>query len=186
MSTKYGEPKPVDAAFADDPRAWLAAWMKEGMPWLLAHADDGVIWGRREPDGTLLLSSDVFKDGDKYPAIAVPLRAKTLQQARIFGPEGELLVWRTGSTFTWRQIRDSEHPELEGLPDQPCLLWGLGGPEDVQQGFALLKEGAQGMRHAPPKWPPAKGRLALWVRHYVEYDDQGQAYVACSRLVDLT
>lgn len=176
----------VDDTFLDNPRQWLAAHAREDMPWLLAHADDGVIWGQREGDGTLKLSSDVFSDPQEFPAVAVPLRAETLQQARVFGPAGELLLWRTDSGFAARVIEDGpEHPS-DALPDEEHLLWRLGEKVEAGDGFTLLQEGQQGLQHAPPvEGLPVGARPTLVVRHYLNYDDEGQAYVAMSRLVSL-
>jgi CRISPR-associated protein (TIGR03984 family) len=160
--------------------------MDDGMPWLLAHADDGVIWGKRQEDETLLLSSDIFSDPDKYPSIAVLLRAVTLQQVRLFGHSGELLVWRTDDGFAGRLVTDA-WIELESLPDETHLLWHQGNPVEVdpQVGFSLLQEGQRGQRHAPPVITQGRRRPRLRVRHYVDYDEEGQAYIALSRLVDL-
>jgi CRISPR-associated protein (TIGR03984 family) len=177
----------VDAdTFRADPRAWLAEQAGADMPWLLIHADDGVIWGRRGPDGTLTLSSDVFDDPTTYPAVAVKLRAETLQEARVFGPAGEVLVWRTAEGFEARLLTDAG-VGLEALPEEEHLLWRLGNPIEVRPevGFALLQEGAQGQRHAPPLIPQGSQRPVLVVRHYVDYDTEGQAYIALSRLVGL-
>ncbi len=188
MSKHYGISidKEKLTELVSDPRAWLTQRVDEGMPWLLVHADDGVIWGKRQADGTLALSSDVFSDSKEFPSVAVPLRAVTLQQARIFGPAGELLVWRTKKGFVARLIKDT-HLTLKALPDERHLLWHLGNPVKVDQqtGFALLQEGKQGQRHAPPVIPQGKRRPALKVRHYVDYDEEGQAYIALSRLVGL-
>jgi CRISPR-associated protein (TIGR03984 family) len=187
MSKQYGKPISVDsAALGEDPRGWLANRMHQDMPWLLAHADDGVIWGKLQEDGTLLLSSDVFDDPIEYPSVAVLLRAVTLQQVRAFGPAGELLIWRTDDGFAGRLLNDDQI-ELEALPDEEHLLWHLGNPVRVDQrtGFALLQEGQQGQRHAPPVIPQGRRRPALTVRHYVDYDDEDQAYIALSRLLGL-
>ena len=187
MSKQYGKPISVDlATFCEDPRGWLAKQMHQDMPWLLAHADDGVIWGKLQDNGTLLLSSDVFADPEDSPSVAVPLRALTLQQARLFGPVEELLIWRTDEGFAGRLLNDDQL-ELETLPDEEHLLWHQGNPVKVEQkaGFALLQEGQQGQRHAPPLIPQGKRRPALTVRHYVDYDGEGQAYIALSRLVRL-
>jgi CRISPR-associated protein (TIGR03984 family) len=187
MNKRYGTVVDVDmGAFSQDPRAWLAQRMSDEMLWLLAHADDGVIWGKRQDDGTLLLSSDVYSDPDDYPSVAVPLRAVTLQQARVFGKTGELLIWRTEKGFAGRMLADAQMT-LEALPDEQHLLWHQGNPVNIDQqtGFALLQEGQQGQRHAPPVIPKGRQRPALTVRHYVDYDGEGQAYVALSRLVDL-
>lgn len=185
MNKRYGTPVEIDAeSFAENPRAWLAQQMNAAMPWLLAHADDGVIWGKRQPDGRLLLSGDVFPDTD----VAVPLRAVTLQQARVFGPAGELLIWRTEAGFAGRLLEDA-NLRLEKLreEDERHLLWRQGSPVKVDAiaEFALLQEGAQGQRHAPPVIPSGNRRPWLKVRHYVDYDDEGQAFIALSRLVGL-
>ncbi|MBU2611007.1 MAG: TIGR03984 family CRISPR-associated protein [Chloroflexi bacterium] len=186
MNSDLCKPVTVDKTFATDPRAWLAGRMSAEMPWLLAHADDGVIWGQRQEDGTLKLSSDAYNDPQEYPALAVPLRLETLQQARLFGPAGELLLWRVEGGFAARLIADGSQQLENALPDETHLLWGdrVDGSRD---GFAILVEGQRGFVHAPPiEGLPPNERAALTVRHYVEYDDQDQAYVTMSRLVDLT
>jgi CRISPR-associated protein (TIGR03984 family) len=153
------------------------------MSWLLIHADDGVIWGQAQ-DFSLRLSSDVFADADTYPTLAVELRAITLQQARLFGPEGELLVWREGNGFAARVIRDDDKTDHI---EEHYLLWHRGRPVErrTEEGFALLQEGQRGQRHSPPLIPTGRERPRLRVRHYIKYDNEGQAYVALSRLVDL-
>ncbi|GAB4533433.1 MAG: CRISPR-associated protein Csx19 [Anaerolineae bacterium] len=187
MSKQYGEAIPAEIDRSSDEaalRAWLARQMSEQMPWLLAHADDGVIWGKRQPDGRLVLSSDVFDDPARYPSVAVKLQAKTLQEARIFGTAGEVRLWRTAEGFEARRLTD-EGVGLEALSDEEHLLWHQGNPVAVRQeeGFALLQEGAQGQRHAPPVIPQGGQRPKLVMRHYVDYDPEGQAYIALSRLV---
>ncbi len=190
MSKQYGKTIPVaiDVHSGEEAlRAWLAGQMTAHMPWLLVHADDGIIWGKRQPDGKLLLSSDAFNDPAKYPSLAVKLRAATLQEARIFGPAGEVRVWRTPQGFEARLLTDAG-VGLEALhDDERHLLWRQGNPVEVRQdvGFALLQEGAQGQRHAPPVIPQGRQRPRLVVRHYVDYDTEGQAYIALSRLVGL-
>lgn len=189
MSKQYGKTIPIETDLNSSPealRAWLAGQMSAQMPWLLAHADDGVIWGKRQPDGKLVLSSDVFRDPKQYPSVAVKLRAETLQEARIFGPAGEVRLWRTAEGFEARLLTDNG-VGLEALPDEGHLLWHQGRIVKVSQdsGFALLQEGARGQRHAPPVVPQGGRRPKLIVRHYVDYDSEGQAYIALSRLVEL-
>lgn len=174
----------IDAEFFSNLRGWLAAKATQDMPWLLVHADDGVIWGRREADGSLLLSSDVFDVKSRYPTIAVELRVETLQQARIFGKSGETLIWRNGAGFSARGIADGEQPREDAFEERH-LLWGQGPPIPPQQGFTLLVEGEQGPCHAVPLVLKDERRPALKVRHYIDYDSDGQAFVCLSRLVDL-
>ncbi|GIK72745.1 MAG: CRISPR-associated protein [Chloroflexota bacterium] len=183
MSTQLWTPIKDLNGFEQDARHWLATHMSADMPWLLVHADDGVIWGRREPNGSLLLSSDVFAQKKRYPAIAVELRALTLQQCRIFGKGGELLIWREGSQFCGRAVRNDNAAKVDSW-DEQHLLWGTRVVEE-QQGFSLFEEGQQGPQHAISIAVPRNRRAALTVRHYVEQDEHGQAVVVMSRLVDL-
>jgi CRISPR-associated protein (TIGR03984 family) len=175
----------VDDSFKAEPLAWLARNAPQNAPWLLAHADDGVIWGQRQDGGSFALSSQV-KEFQQYSAIAVPLRAETLQQVRVFGPGGELWVWRTADGFAARVIEDGATTEADALLGQ-YLLWGRGrqDPAASQAGFTLLREGQQGPCHAPPIAQLPERRLALVVRHYLEFDEEDQARIAASRLVDL-
>lgn len=183
MNTSLWQPVEVAADLEADVRGWLAGRMTEDMPWLLVHADDGVIWGQRHPDGSLLLSSDVFHLKSRYPAIAVELRAPTIQQARVFGNEGELLIWREGKRLCGRIIKDGE-----AVPDSAWqerhLLWGIASGKPVQ-GFTLLVEGKQGPQQAVPLTASGRQRAALIVRHYVEADEDGRAAIVLSRLVDM-
>jgi len=187
MSENSWQSEPVDDQFAANARGWLAGRMSDGRPWLLAHADDGVIWGKRQKDGSLTLSGEVFNDPDRFPSIAVDLDAETLQQARIFGPEGELLIWRGDDGFYWRSIDDGPEPPDDAI-EEWHLLWGMGERIAAQDGFSLLQEGQRGQRHAPPldiDSVPNADRPALKVRHYIAYDKEDQAYIALSRLVKL-
>ncbi len=172
------------ADFVQDARAWLEAQTTEDRKWLLVHADDGVIWGKREKDGKLILSSDVFNSQAQYPAIAVELRGLTIQQARVFGPAGELLIWRTDDGFAGRVIADGEQLPANAYQEEQ-LLWGVVTESRPEMGFTLLVEGEQGQQHALPLVLAKPERACLQVRHYVSYDDQSQAYVDLSRLVDL-
>lgn len=174
----------ITEEFFSDLRGWLAAQTTPGMPWLLVHADDGVIWGRLQLDGKLILSSDVFDDKSRYLAVAVDLRVETMQQARIFGPAGELLIWRNGDNFDARLIADGPDKPDDVL-EEKHLLWGQGTNRVLQQGFTLLVEGQQGPCHAVPLIADGNWRPALKVWHYINYDSDGQAFIYLSRLVDL-
>jgi len=152
--------------------------LRHDLRWLLAHADDGVIWGEVRENG-LHLSCDTF------PEVSPPLRAVTLQLVRLFGSQGELLIWRDGAAWRARLIRDSSVEQGgKEFYDETFLLWGT-HVEERRNGFALLREGRQGLRHAPPLPENAELPARLRVRHYLACDEDGQAYIACSRLVEL-
>ena len=180
-------PVEVGTDFADDPVGWLARKAAAyGLTTLLAHADDGVIWGRR--DGKrLALSSNAF------PEISPPLRAVTLQQARLFGEEAELLLWRDGDNQWCARLLDDNGTEQQGWCfDEPQLQWG-DHAEAEKDGFTLVADGQEGLRHAVPlpadgisfdsqgNWHP----LRLGVRHYLERDEDGSLIIAQGRLTGL-
>jgi len=167
----------IPGSFTENPTSVLAEFAgRYRLRWLLAHADDGVIWGQVRDDG-LHLSSAVF------PSVSPPLRAETLQQARLFGPEAELLLWKNETGWQARIIQDASGENGEYY-DETHLLWGT-DVEERQDGFALLREGREGLRHAPPLPENVPPPVHLRVRHYVKYDSDGQAYIAYSRLVAL-
>jgi len=149
--------------------AWLAK--QTGYAYALAHADDGVIWGRFA-DGQWSWSSGIVQTSP-------PLRASTLQQLRLFGVNGELFVWRSESGFAGRVIQDGTGEAISWF-DEDQVLWGK--PEDqVMNGFQLMREGAQGLLHAPPKAIAERGKLKT--RNYISYDEDGCAFVKASRLI---
>jgi CRISPR-associated protein (TIGR03984 family) len=177
---KVGEKELTE--FQEAPQTWLAAQMSPEMPWLLVHADDGVIWGWLKPDGILVLSSDIAEIRAKHPAIGVVLRVETVQQVRVFGPGGELLMWRDGAGFCGRRIMDGGAVP-EGAWEESHILWGTRVAGSAE--FTVLQEGQQGPVHAVPLPVTGGSRAALTVRQYVERVDQYQAAVTLSRLVRL-
>jgi CRISPR-associated protein (TIGR03984 family) len=169
-----------------DMKDWLQAQaIQYNLRWLLAHADDGVIWG--ELRNRQLVTSDSVA-----PEVSPPLRTETLQQARLFAEHAELLLWRDGDN-QWhaRLIRDAvegETPVFTDAIDEPQLLWGTHG--EHRSGFTMLRDGAQGLRHAVPmELPLGKNNetdpLRLWVRHYLQEDQNGFTHIVVSRLLDL-
>jgi len=185
-------PAPVDAeSFERDLRGWLMK-QADNLPvtTLLAHTDDGVIWGA-VVNGQLALS------GDAFPEMLPPLRAKTLQQARLFGPQVELLIWRDGDGQWQARLIDDRGGDRVGYYfDEEQLQWG-DHAEDEKNGFTRVAEGQQGLRHVVPLTraaldfdPPGQLRerrhpLRLRVRQYVEEDEDGLLVVRQGRLVEL-
>lgn len=163
----------VPEDFKDNVLAWLEKEAKAyELRWLLIHADDGVIWGELRNE-KLHLSSDLF---------GPQLRAKTLQMVRLFGFNGELFIWRTDyCNWQARLIVDYQGDENEYF-DETMLLWGTECKKS-KDGFFLWEHGSEGLRHAPPV--DEKEDLKLKVRHYIHYDEDGQAYINFSRLVFL-
>ena len=109
------------------------------------------------------------------------------------------VVWgKAHKDGDWR-AREIADEVGEGKPafvewyDEPQLLWGDHGKHEVVNDvtFAVLEEGAQGLRHAPPIALPfdadgslgSRNRACLLVRHYLAREDV--ARVVASRLVGL-
>jgi CRISPR-associated protein (TIGR03984 family) len=168
--------------FDADPRMWLQNQPCVGEnSWFLAHADDGIIWGRFQ-DGQLVTSNSAF------PKISPPLRLVTLQQARIFGHNAEVRVWRNGNKFEACRLEDYFKKDEEAF-DEDYLLWGT-HPDEMINGFTLVSDGNQGLKHAVPidvseAAFKTNHPLCLQIRHYLTYD-QGQARIALSRLVKIS
>lgn len=175
-------PISVDSSFNDDPTSWLVKQAQEhGLRYLLAHTDEGVIWGRVDDD-KLLTSHEVI------PKYSPKLRAITVQQCRLFSQQGELLLWNDEGEWRARLVTDSNISE-EHYIEEKQILWGDKVDRfDKKAGFSLMREGAQGMRHAVPihvlKEEAQNRRLRLIVRHFITYNNDGEARVTISRLVD--
>lgn len=179
---------PVDSANLGDLTRWLAQ-QGDGCRYLLAHTERGVVWGRI--DGERLHTSH-----DAFPQqCRATLATATLVQARLFGPQTEVLLWR--ATDGWHLRRFDEPAMRPPSIDERQLLWGTGATaHDPERRFTLLQQGAEGMRHAVPllvpdaAFTPPKGQKAHWpvgllVRHYLGYAPSGAATIVMSRLVDL-
>ena len=181
MSAFDIQPIEVDESFSQAPDTWLMDQAQcHGLRYLLAHADDGVIWGRVDSDDLHTLHGIVTQSPQ--------LRAVTLQQCRLFGPSGELLVWRDQTGWRARLATDSADSPTDRF-DEDQLLWGTDVERSVD-GFTLVRDGAQGMRHAVPipvtKQQLEQRQLRLRVRHYIAYNEEdGEARVTLSRLVNL-
>jgi CRISPR-associated protein (TIGR03984 family) len=189
----------------------LKDWLKQQaqnyqLPYLLAHAKDGVIWGYFDIDsGTLITAREVFPECN-FP----DLRLKTLQQCRVFGEAGEVLLWNSNGEWQSRLILQSQVSELItqqkiGLIPEPQILWGTQGKSVRIQvrglairgnaNFTLLSDGSQGLKHAVPiaveesYFRKDNNKLYRPVRleanHYYCYDLDGVARIFLSRLVSL-
>jgi CRISPR-associated protein (TIGR03984 family) len=191
LLTKIGQAQVVSVGpdFVGNEAHWLAGYAQQyNLRWLLAHADDGVIWGEVRAN-SLALSNITFDHVSSQTRVSPDLRAQTLQQLRLFGAAGELLLWRVENGFAARWLMDVDSVEPDCM-EENYLLWGNRSEAD-RDGFFLLTEGKQGLRHAPPLKPETKGdhrelkRLSFTVRHYLAYDEDGQAFIHMSRLVSL-
>lgn len=177
---------PLAVAETDSLKAWLAEKAKEyQLTTLLAHADNGVVWGKVD-DGTLVTACEVFKQMG-FPS----LDWQTLQQARLFGPEAELLLWRVDDQWQARLVQENEGQAVT-FYDEFQMLWGTYWKGQCQ-GFTLVTDGGNRHRHAPPinapeEMFPGKNQrpLRLQTRHYLTIAEDGLHRVLLSRLVKLS
>lgn len=173
-----------------DLRGWLtqqAAMLAQASAdkrcWLLGHCDDGVIWGELRDD-RLHLSCEAFP-----VQRGLSLRWITLQQARLFGESGELLLWRGPQGWQATLRRDDQGESIEYI-DEEHLLWG-NVSHNSNDGFMQIVEGQQGIMHAPPlatapsEATQKQARARLKVRHYLGEDDTGVVRIVGSRLIAL-
>lgn len=159
---------------------WLAAQTSAHdiqLRWLLAHGDSGVVWGEQRGDELALSVSSLVMNWN------------TLHQARLFGEEGELLVWQGPQGWQARLIHDGSGHASEWI-DERQMLWGNRPADSTNSnpGFTAITEGSQGITHAPPignTTPTDRQRACLLVRHYLSEDDAGVARISGSRVVRL-
>lgn len=165
--------------------SWLAEQIAQyDLAWLLLHSELGVVWGERR-DNALVFSTP-----------GIMLVWDTLQEARLFGKNGELYVWNGPQGWRARYINDLVDISEEWF-DQDQLLWGNRAETSVtaNTGFVAVAEGSQGIVHLPPidtslpvyrdagQAQSTTDRARLKVRHYMYEDDAGVQRVGYSRLV---
>ncbi|BAY87719.1 hypothetical protein NIES267_72430 (plasmid) [Calothrix parasitica NIES-267] len=178
--------EPVKISNNFDIKTWLEEQAtKYKLDYLLAHADDGVIWGKFQ-NGSLITADSIFPQFAK-------LRESTLQQCRFFGETSEVMLWKIDdgeSEFKARLVEDGDLKKEDYIPENQ-ILWGTHG--EKRDGFTLLRDGTQGLKHAVPFTEielktegELKHPVRLQVRHYIDYDDAGVARIYLSRLVGLT
>lgn len=177
-----------------------SSWLQsDKAQWLLAHCDDGVVWGFQNSQELWQLSSNVSFPSVKQP-VSPALQEETLQQLRLFGEEGELLVWRGDAGLQGRWLQDNDSRSLTDYlkpKDEHYLLLGNRLLDDPVGGFSLVGD-ATGSRHAVPvecsqedldlgrgaARQGAPWALQLEVRHYLEQNEStGVVRIAASRLV---
>ncbi len=175
-------------------RQWLVDRAQDyQLKWLLAHSEEGVIWGKVEA-GQLITSHEAAKGHAEFEKVCPDLRFDTLQQARLFSENAELLLWRDGDNQWQARViqdaTDTSKRDWDDAFDEAQLLWGTDPIVVPALGFTLWEDGAQGLRHAVPSTRPDKVTMdgkpqqrppKLVVRHYLAKEPM--ARIAVSRLV---
>jgi CRISPR-associated protein (TIGR03984 family) len=176
--------EPDKLSNTDTLKQWIEVQQKVyQLKYLLAHAEDGVIWGKFK-EGQLVTAEQLW---DRSPR----LQPDTLQQCRIFGEQAEVMLWRKEKGWQARVIQEKQQ-DIDCLIIEKQMLWG-NKIEKKDDEFTLLTDGQQGLRHAVPiteipisqEKPIPKRLVYLHVKHYIEHDDVGIAFIRYSRLFDL-
>ncbi len=190
---------PLDASACERYLAWLhgeedIAALEEatGLVWLLAHSDDGVTWGRYDAQARAWrLGSQVA------PEVSPQIHPVTLQELRLFGEGGEVLIWRTDAGLRGRLLRDRPAvTEGDGAvdplrpSDESRILRGDRVRELCDYGFTRVGDGSGAEQVLPlhaSNEQLQSAQIRFVVRHYFEADaETGAVRIAATRLVGLT
>lgn len=161
--------------------------------WALALCTNGVVWGRWTGNRWALGNT-------VYPEICPMVSLRNLQELRIFGLEGEALVWKDGAGLRGRFLADSATPadgeegleqELRPLIEKQVLIGNR--VKDSRDGFIWVANNAgreQVLPFAREELPANSGGrrspFRLIIKHYLSRDrERGTVRVIVSRLVDL-
>jgi CRISPR-associated protein (TIGR03984 family) len=156
---------------------WLSNQAQEHeLTHLLAFADDGIVWGRLA-NSRWVTAREIFSAVEEVQAQLTP---HTLQKAHLFNLSIELRLWKQGPEWYYAWFTDASGQDMI---EERYLLWGT--CETPGELFSLMSEGEQGLLHAPPVNLAMGRRAALVIHHSLDYDQEGQAFIAHSRLVNL-
>jgi len=163
-----------------------------GLVWALAHCDAGVTWGRHDT------SAKVWRLGNQaVPDVSPPIRPEALQELRLFGEAGEVLIWRTDAGLRGRMLLDSapgaaRSNDADSLrpSDESRILRGDHVVQKCEHGFSHVGDRTGAEQVLPlevTKEQLQAAQVRLEVRHYYESDaDTGAVRIAATRLVTLT
>jgi len=193
------DPLPLDSAACQQYLAWLLGEKEAtepkgatGLVWALAHSDDGVTWGRHDT------SAKVWRLGNQaVPEVSPHIRPEALQELRLFGEAGEVLIWRTDAGLRGRMLLDaasgadrSNDSDSLRASDESRILRGDHVIQQCEHGFSHVGDRTGAEQVLPldvTKEQLQAAQVRLEVRHYYESDaDTGAVRIAATRLVTLT
>ena len=165
--------------FEKDPVNWLQQQWNNADGWLLAFSNDGIMWGKCT-NGEIVFADET---GNATTNIA----ADKLQQISLFGESEEIRLWKDRETWCACKLSDAT-PSKEESFDEKYILWG-DKYEQNHEGFVSVTDGQQGLKHIPPiENVPTSGERSLYlkIRNYIGYDENLEAYIKASRLVNFS
>lgn len=157
--------------------------------WCLAHCDDGITWGRYD------VGTKAWRLGSTVvPTVSPRIRYETLQELRIFGQSGEVLIWRADSELRGRLLLDTNPSTGKDDPLRPSderrILRGDSVRSNAERDFTYIADSAGAEQVIPLKVANSDlnaRRVRLHMRHYWEQDpDIGAVRIAATRLVELS
>lgn len=190
--------RPLDSPTCERYVSWLVKEndaAPEGateLVWALAHCDDGVTWGRYDS------GVRAWRLGNQVaPEVSPPIRSETLQELRLFGEGGEVLIWRTDAGLQGRVLREasptadrSDEVNPHRPSDESRVLRGTRVVADCDHAFTHIGDGTgaeQVLPLAANNEQLRDAKVRLDVRHYYEVDGgTGVIRIAVTRLVKLT
>lgn len=189
---------PIERKVCEQVVAWLVGErgsapeaLGVGFAWALAHSDDGVTWGRFDGEaGCWRLGHDAV------PEVSPPVRTEALQELRLFGEDGEVLIWRSDEGLRGRLLEDArgDGPRDESDPLRPAdefrIVRGDRIRAEARGGFTRVTDATGAEQVLPLALDESQLRqhkVRLHVRHHWEQDAQnGTVRIAVTRLVKLT
>lgn len=147
----------------------------------LAHLDDGLAWARYDT------GAGRWRQGhEAFPELAPMIAAEPLRELRLFGPTGEVLIWRGPADLCGRLLTDADPG---WALDESRILRGERVLADPVQGFTPIAD-RSGSRQVVPLVIERRDlqarRIRLKVRQYFERDrETGALRIAAARLVEL-
>jgi len=189
---------PIDRATCEQVVAWLLGrrgtvpeGLGAGFAWALAHSDDGVTWGHFDGEARHWRLGH-----DAVPDVSPPIRPEALQELRLFGDGGEVLIWRSDEGLRGRLLEDAKG---DGAPDdadplRPSdelrIVRGDRIRADAGGGFTRVTDQTGAEQVLPIVLDKAQLRqrkVRLHVRHYwAQNAEDGTVRIAVTRLVKLT
>jgi CRISPR-associated protein (TIGR03984 family) len=162
-----------------------------GFAWVLAHSDDGVTWGRFDGEaGRWRLGHDAVPD------VSPPIRPEALQELRLFGDGGEVMIWRSDEGLRGRLLEDAkgDSPRDEADPLRPSeelrIVRGDRIRADAGGGFTRVTDATGAEQVLPIALDDAhlrQHKVRLHVRHYwAQNAEDGTVRIAVTRLLKLT
>lgn len=183
--------EPLDDSGCRATLAWVTGTggtpTTDGVEWLLAYCYDGVTWGRLDHNTSeWRLACTAFAARAPMPV------EQDLLELRLFGKAFEILIWREGRGFRGRRLSDQPCSEEHLRPmDESRILLGDRLLEAPKGGFSRVGSPTGAEQVVPVEisdevFPKSPWPLRLYVRHYLEPDDEtGAVRIGATRLVGL-